>query len=424
MENIGMLLLLACGGALTLRLRFVQFRRPFYALRTLKNRSADGVSPFEALATSLGGCIGTGNIAGVAGAILLGGPGALVWMWLSAIICAASKYAEIYYAQRLGGSPMDYMANGLPRFLRFFAPLYAAVCLVASLCMGNLVQANATAEAMQSVFTGESTRLVTGLCLAALTALITFGGAKRVGRAAAFLVPCMSILYLLGACVVIGINITALPGAIQSIIEGAVRPRALTGGVAGFLTTFRVGMARGVFTHEAGMGTAALAHGAVRAKNPHTQALLGVFEVFFDTIVICSFTGLAILVSGVPLPYGNASVNGALVIDAFAAALGGKAAGLLISAALSLFALTTVLSFSLFGTICAERLFGQKARLPFRLVFLALLVIGALISPAFAWRATELLTLLMALVNGGALMVLSFSVLPWQRRREATSAAS
>ena len=419
MENIGMLLLLACGGALTLRLRFVQFRRPFYALRTLGRQSEDGVSPFEALATSLGGCIGTGNIAGVAGAILLGGPGALIWMWLSAIICAASKYAEIYYAQRLGGSPMDYMTNGLPRFLRFFAPLYALVCMITSLCMGNLVQANATAEAMQSVFAGDNTRLITGLCLAALTALITFGGAKRVGRAAAFLVPFMSILYLLGTFAVIGCNITALPGAFRAIIAGAIQPRALTGGVAGFLTTFRVGMARGVFTHEAGMGTAALAHGAVRAKNPHTQALLGVFEVFFDTIVICSFTGLAILVSGVPLPYGDASVNGSLVIDAFSTALGGKAAGILIGAALSLFAVTTVLSFSLFGTICAERLFGPRARLPFRLVFLALLVVGALISPAFAWRATEVLTLLMALVNGSALMVLSFWGLPWQRGREA-----
>ena len=419
MENIGMLLLLVCGSALTLRLRFVQFRRPFYALRTLRHKSENGVSPFEALATSLGGCIGTGNIAGVAGAILLGGPGALVWMWLSAIICAASKYAEIYYAQRLGGSPMDYMANGLPRFLRFLAPLYALVCMITSLCMGNLVQANATAEAMGSMFSGDSARLVTGLCLAALTALVTFGGAKRVGRSAAFLVPFMSILYLLGSLVIIGVNISALPGALYAIAEGAVRPRALTGGVAGFLTTFRVGMARGVFTHEAGMGTAALAHGAVRAKNPHTQALLGVFEVFFDTIVICSFTGLAILVSGVPLPYGDASVNGTLVIDAFSAVLGGKAAGILIAAALSLFALTTILSFSLFGTICAERLFGQKARLPFRLVFCVLLVVGALISPAFAWRATEVLTLLMALVNGSALMVLTFRGLPWKKGQEA-----
>lgn len=423
MENVGMLLLLVCGCALTLRLRFVQFRRPFYALRTLNRKSADGVSPFEALATSLGGCIGTGNIAGVAGAILLGGPGALVWMWLSALICAASKYAEIYYAQRLGGSPMDYMARGLPRFLRFLAPLYAFVCMIASLCMGNLVQANATAEAMHSVFSGDSARLITGLCLAALTALVTFGGAKRVGRSAAFLVPVMSILYLLATFVIIGVNISALPGAFYAILQGAIRPRALTGGVAGFLTTFRVGIARGVFTHEAGMGTAALAHGAVRTKNPHTQALLGIFEVFFDTIVICTFTGLAILVSGVPLPYGDATLNGTLVIAAFSAVLGGKSAGILIAAALSLFALTTILSFSLFGTICAERLFGSKARLPFRLVFLALLVVGALIRPALAWRATELLTLLMAIVNGSALVVLSFRVLPWQRAEKARSQA-
>lgn len=408
MEGAGMLLLLFCGCALTLRLRFIQFRRPFYALKTLTKKSAGGVSPFEALSTSLGACIGTGNIAGVAGAILLGGPGALVWMWLSALVCAASKYAEIYYAQRFGGSPMDYMERGLPGRLHFLSPLYALSCLTACLCMGNLVQVNTVAEAVQAVFAPRDLRLCAGLVIAALTALVTFGGAKRVGRAASFLVPIMSGLYMLGTLVIIGANLHALPSSLSAIFAGAVSPRAFTGGAAGFWTTFRIGMARGVFTHEAGLGTAAIAHGATRARNPHAQALLGVFEVFFDTIVLCTLTGLAILVCGVPLPYGDASVNGRLVITAFGSVLGERPAGLFIALALALFAFTSILGFSLFGTVCAERLMGAKARAPFRLLFCALLVIGAVITPVLAWRLTELLTLLLAAINGLALIVLSF----------------
>ncbi len=408
MESAGMLLLLLCGFALTLRLRFVQFRRPFSALNSLTKPGLDGISPFQALSTSLGACIGTGNISGVAGAILLGGPGALVWMWLSAIVCSASKYAEIYYAQRFGGSPMGYMARGLPRRLRFLAPLYAGLCLLASLTMGDLVQSNTVAEAVQAMLAPRDLRVATGLCLAALTALVTFGGARRVGRAASLLVPFMSGLYILGALALIGVNLPALPAAIRSIFLGALNPRALTGGAAGFLTAFRIGLARGVFTHEAGMGTAALAHGATRAANSHKQALLGIFEVFFDTIVLCTLTGLAILVSGIPLPYGDASVNSSLVIEAFATMLGAPVSGLFITLALALFAFTSMLGFSLFGTVCAEYLGGPGTRLPFRLLFCALIVLGACIRPALVWRLTELLTLMMAAVNGLALLVLTF----------------
>ncbi|MDO4572463.1 MAG: amino acid carrier protein [Clostridia bacterium] len=407
MESLSMLLLLGCGCVLTLRLRFIQFRRPFAALRTLGRRAPDGgVSPFEALATSLGACIGTGNIAGVAGAILLGGPGALLWMWLSAFVCSASKYAEIYFAQRLGGSPMDYMERGLPKRLRFLSPAYALCCMAGCVCMGNLVQVNTVAEAVQSIAAPYDLRLYAGLLIAALTALVTFGGARRVGRAAAFLVPFMSALYILGALAVILAHLPALPAALAAIFRGAFMPRALTGGAVGFAAAFRTGMSRGVFTHEAGVGTAALAHGAVKGNHPHAQALLGVFEVFFDTIVLCSLTGLAILVSGVPLPYGDASVNSALVIEAFQGVLGG-AAGPFIAGSLALFAFTSILSFSLYGTICAERLFGRKARLPFRLAFCLLLIAGALLSPALAWRATETLNALLAVINGAALLLLS-----------------
>ena len=431
METAIALLLLAAGGYFTVRTRFVQVRRFFPSLAAFfrAGESEDGrsVSPFEAAATSLAATIGTGNIAGTAGALLTGGPGAVFWMWVSALLGMALKYAEIFYAVRFRqsgpdgwyGGPMLYIERGLSARWHFLAPAFAFCGALAALGMGNLAQVNTVAESAVTLFetmTGglspaaaRRIAFASGAVVAALIACAVLGGSKRVGRVAALLVPLMSVLYIGGALLVILGRPGQLLPSLQAIVRGAFRPQAALGGAVGITLrqTFRVGVSRGVFTHEAGLGTSAIAHAAAGSSSPEKQALYGIVEIFLDTLVMCTLTALAVLVSGVPLDYGNDSVAGALVAEAFATRFGGAGASLFLSLSLLLFAFSSMLSFSLYGSQCAAYLFGRRAVKPYLFAFVGLCVFGALMPLALAWRVSELLNMLMAVPNLLALLLLS-----------------
>lgn len=409
METAVALLMFCACCYCTCRTRFVQFTRLPQALRGACNvrASARGVSPFSAMATSLAATIGTGNIAGVAGAVLLGGPGAIFWMWASALVGMAAKYADIYFGMRYRTpdciGPMAYMSRGLPERMRPLAKAYAACCAVACLCMGNLVQINAMSEAARGALAAYGfpaagalwPRLALGLAVAGVVACVQRGGAQGVGRVATLLVPGMSVLYLLCAGAVIVVCYRALPAAFAAIFAGALEPRA-----------FLVGITRGTFTHEAGLGTAAIAHASADTDNAHRQALYGVFEVFFDTIVICSFTGLAVLVSGVSLIPGPEAKNSALIIEAFAPVFGARAAALGIAGSLALFAFSSILSFSYYGGVCASYVSGRTGERVYRYAFLLLMVLGAVMRVSLAWRLAEWANLAMAVINMTAIVTL------------------
>ena len=432
METFVALLLLGAGVYFTIKTGFVQVRRFLPSVSAFfRGGERDGrrVSPFEAAATSLAATIGTGNIAGTAGALLIGGPGAIFWMWVSALLGMALKYVEILYAVRLrrpaagggfAGGPMVYIERGLPPRWHFLSPVFALCAALAALGMGNLVQVNTVAESVVTLSgallggalsTAAARRIAfaTGVVVALLIARAVLGGSKRVGRMAALLVPLMSELYIGGATFVLLRRPAAIGPALGAIVRDAFHPQAVFGGTAGaaaVLHTFRVGVSRGVFTHEAGLGTAAIAHAAADAE-PERQALYGIFEVFLDTMVICTLTALAVLVSGVPLDYGNGSVAGALVTAAFATRLGDVGASLFLALLLLLFAFSSMLSFSLYGAQCAAHLFGPRAVRPYLIAFMGLCVLGAIVPLALAWRISEVLNMLMALPNLLALVLLS-----------------
>ncbi len=425
------ILLLAAGVFFTLRTRFIQVRG---FLRSVKlfiagdgPRGEAGVSPFQAAATALGATIGTGNIAGVAGAILLGGPGAVFWMWISAFFGMALKYAEIAVALRYRkrgadgewrGGPMNCIEQGLPRRFHFLAPVYAICAAAGALGMGNLVQANTVAISVLTVARtvtepdGRLTLVITaatGLALSALLACGMYGGARRTGRISAILVPCMSALYVLGALAVVCKNGAAVPQAFRSIFESAFSPAAALGGAAGaaLRRTVRVGVVRGVFTHEAGLGTSALAHASADVRDSHDQSLFGVFEVFFDTLFLCTITALVILCSGVPLAYGSDAEAASLTIYAFSTFLGGRLSAVFLALSLFLFAFSSMLAFALYGARCMEYLFGPRSASLYRVVFLLCVIPGAVMRLSSAWRVAETLNYMMAVPNLIALFLLS-----------------
>lgn len=405
---VALMMFLACCYC-TWQTRFVQFTRLPQALRGAFDTGGgvSGVSPFSAMATSLAATIGTGNIAGVAGAILLGGPGAIFWMWASALVGMAAKYADIYFGMRYRTQkcigPMAYMSCGLPAHMQPLARIYAVCCMVACLCMGNLVQVNALTEAVRTALSAYGLpaadalwpRLALGVFLAAVVGFVQLGGAQRVGRVASLLVPGMSALYVVGAAAVIALHYRALPAAFAAILAGACEPRA-----------FLVGIARGTFTHEAGLGTAAIAHASAETDNAHRQALYGVFEVFFDTLVICSLTAFAVLVSGVSLDSSVQERNSALVIEAFATLLDQRAAALGIAVALALFAVSSILSFAYYGSVCARYAAKNHGARAYPYAFLLCILAGSFLRISLAWRLAEWANLSMAVINMTALVTL------------------
>lgn len=429
MQTLCATILLLAAVTFSFRTRFVQFRRLGRALvLPLRGNadSSDGVSPFEAASTSLAATIGTGNIAGVAGALLLGGPGALLWLWVSALLGMGLKYAEIVIAMRYRrrgndgvwrGGPMYCISYGLPKRYSILAILFSLCGMLVALGMGNLVQVNTVAESAEALYTVLSgrtgpqsllfVRLTAGILAAALLALVLSGGAIRVGRAASLLVPVMSLLYLVFCFVILLARAPALPGVFRLIFESAFSPRAALGGTAGigFLTTFRVGLSRGVFSHEAGLGTSAIAHSGAEGVSPQDQGLFGVFEVFFDAL-LCTLTGLTVLVSGITMPYGDASLNSTLVINAFSTRFSPALAAVFIAVSLLLFAFTSMTTFALYGARCAEFLFGSHVQKIYYVVFLLVTILGALLPRSAAWEIGELLNAAMSIPNLTAMALL------------------
>ncbi|MBQ8834010.1 MAG: sodium:alanine symporter family protein [Oscillospiraceae bacterium] len=418
-----LVLILGVGIFLTVRTGFAQVTLFPRALRDFlrklrgKDGGGEGVSPFQALCTALAATVGTGNLVGVAGAICLGGPGAIFWMWICGLLGMVTKFAEVTLAVRyrtrvkgeyLGG-PMYMISRGMGEKWRWLASLYSFFGVAAAFGVGNATQVNAVITGINAVLSREaslSRNLLLGLILAVLIGAVLLGGAKRIGRAAEFLVPFVSGAYILLCMAVLAARHEAVPGAFGAIFRGAFSPRAVTGGMLGSaFQALKVGCSRGVFTNEAGMGTASIAHASANTSHPAEQGLMGIMEVFLDTILICTLTALVILVSGIPIPYGE-DLGGKLTMDAFTAVCGGWVS-LFLAAALCCFAFATVLGWGLYGARCAQFLFGGNAWNAFALLQTVTVVLGAVLNTETVWLLAETVNGLMAIPNLIALAALS-----------------
>lgn len=414
--------LVGTGLFLSVRLGFPQITLLPQALRSLKTpRVRDGnVTPFQALCTALAATVGTGNIIGVSGAICLGGPGAVFWMWLCGFVGMATKFAEVTLARRfrvssggeMVGGPMYMIREGLPSKWHFLAYLYSAFGVVAAFGVGNATQVNAVVAGVNGVlasFGREETfcgNLIVGLMMAAAVGLVLFGGVRRIGVAAEKLVPAASVGYILLCMTVILRCRQRLPQALASIFTGAFSPKAVTGGMIGSaFVSLRTGCARGIFTNEAGMGTASMAYAAAKDAHPVELGLLGLLEVFADTIVICSLTALAVLTGGISIPYG-VDAGGVLPFRVFSGVCGGWASGAL-TLFLSVFAFATVLGWGLYGARCGQFLFGPNFWKRFVWMQMGGVLLGAVLQTQTLWLCAEIVNGLMAIPNLAAVLILS-----------------
>ena len=426
-------LLMGTGIFLTVRTRFLSWRNLGYALRSVLSpaaRSGTGgagdISPFSSLMTTLAATIGTGNIVGVATALVAGGPGALVWMELSALFGLASKCAEcllsVKFRQRNGrgemcGGPMYTMSAALrwKRTGRLLAALFALFTVLASFGMGNMAQANSIAGALADSFSIPARG--TGAAAALLTFFIILGGIRWIGRVSSVLVPCMAVLYLLAGLAVLLGNLPALPGAICEMLQLAFSPTAAAGGVAGTLSATALdaahyGIARGCFSNEAGMGSAAIPAASAATNSPARQGYFNMTATFFDTIVICTVTGLCICASGVlgAADASGAPVNGAaLTALAFESVLG-PLGGRLVSVGIVLFAFSTILGWEFYGEKALEYLLGGRAVLPYRVLFALAAYLGAIQNLDTVWNLSDIFNALMAVPNLISLLLLSDTV--------------
>ena len=422
-----LVLILGVGLYLSIRTGFAQVRlfpracRSFAQKFRAGKRPQDGVSAYQALCTALAATVGIGNIAGVAGAIALGGPGAIFWLWVCALLGMATKFAEATLAVRYSvlngngervGGPMHMIEQGMGKRYRFLAAVYCFFGVVAAFGVGNATQINALIGGVNSVicaFGGQESRsinVVLGIALALLIMSMLLGGAKRIGRIAERLVPFASVAYLLLGLGVLIARYSQIPSAFEAIIKGAFSPQAVTGGAFGSVfIALRIGVSRGTFTNEAGMGTAAIAHGSAQVDHPAEQGLMGIMEVFLDTIVICTMTALVILCSGVPIPYG---IDRGILLtnDAFSAVYG-QWVTVPIAIALCCFALATVLGWGLYGARCAQYLFGDHVWKKFVLLQAVTVVLGAVLKTGTIWLLSETVNGLMAIPNLLALGYLS-----------------
>ena len=414
---------LLCGLLLSLRSRFLQLRLFPASLRQLtKGGRGDGVSPVQAASTALASTLGTGNIVGTVQAIAMGGPGAVFWMWAAALLGMAVKFAEIGLSvatrRRDGagysGGPMYYIGSLGEKF-RPLALMYALLAALSAFGIGNLSQissaAGAVAGAAEKIapeLDPRRLRLWLGVILTLTAWLILRGGAAGVGRAAERLVPSMAGLFLLLSLFVLCCHAQALPAALRAIVTGAFSPRTAVSGIGGFGTAQAIqwGLRRGAFSNEAGLGSSAIAHGSAAARSPGEQGLWGIFEVFADTIVICTATALTILCSGVGIPWGS-SPGAELLLSAWETCIPAAPAACFMALSLLLFAFTSVLGWALYGTQCVRFLWGEKAAAPYRLCFSLAITVGCLVSLRTVWAAADLLNGLMAIPNFIALFALS-----------------
>ena len=418
MELAGAAFLLLSGMLLSVRLRFVQIRKLSDALRGIFSKEKDdcacgAISPMQSVCTALSGTMGTGNIAGVAGAMALGGPGAIFWMWIAAFFGMATKYLEVALAVKYRkrnaqgewvGGPMYCMeAQGKRRLAAAFC-----VCgVLASFGVGNAAQVNTLSGSLCTLaqtycweIDAGRLRLMTGVALTLVTALMALGGMRRIAKAAERLIPFVCTVYLLSMLLVVGTHASRILPAFRQIFTAAFSPEAALGGAAGISLRHAVsaGVTRGIFTNEAGMGSSAIAHAATHGATPHEQGLLGIFEVFADTFVICTITALGILTSGCALPYG-AQAGTELTVQALAAVFGARLSTVLIALCMLCFAVSTLMAWSFYGMRCVEYLGKGRGVKIYLTVFSLLATPFAVMDPGKMWGMTEAFTVLMALCN-------------------------
>lgn len=426
-----MICIVGVGLYLSFRTRFLQIRKFPYAMKVTfgrmfkKKDASDGaLTPFQAVCTALAATVGTGNVAGVAGAIAIGGPGAIFWMWMSAILGMCTKFSEVTLAVHfretnkhgdLVGGPMYYIKNGLKKHWHWLAYLFSAFGVLTVFGTGNATQVNTITTAIDSALynyniispdSAKTLNLVIGIVLAGLIALILLGGIKRIGQVTEKLVPFMAIVYILLALGVVIININQVPAVFSSIIKGAFNPASVTGGVVGsFFMSMKKGVSRGIFSNEAGLGTGSIAHACADTRKPVKQGFFGIFEVFVDTIVICTLTALVILCSGVPVGYGEAA-GAELTISGFTSAYGGWVS-IFTAVAMCCFAFSTIIGWGLYGTRCIEFLFGSHVNKPFMLVYSLVAIVGATMNLGLLWSIAETFNGLMVIPNLIAVFLLA-----------------
>lgn len=426
-----MICIIGVGLLLSIRTGFLQIRKFPYAMkvtlgRMLKKREAsDGaLTPFQAVCTALAATVGTGNVAGVAGAIAIGGPGAVFWMWISAILGMCTKFSEVTLAVHfretnekgeLVGGPMYYIKNGLKKHWHWLAYLFSAFGVLTVFGTGNATQVNTITTAIDSALynyniisedAAPMLNLIIGIVLAGLIALILLGGIKRIGQVTEKLVPFMAVMYIVLALGVVLLNIKNVPHVFGAIFAGAFRPASVTGGAVGsFFMSMKKGVSRGIFSNEAGLGTGSIAHACADTRKPVKQGFFGIFEVFVDTIVICTLTAFVILCSGVPIGYGEAA-GAELTINGFTSVYGGWVS-IFTAVAMCCFAFSTIIGWGLYGTRCIEFLFGFRANKPFMLLYALVAIIGATMNLGLMWSIAETFNGLMVIPNLIAVFLLS-----------------
>jgi len=438
-----MVCIIGVGVLLTVRTRFIQVRRFGAAMKSTvgkifdKKAAKEGtLSPFQAVCTALAGTVGTGNIAGVAGAVALGGPGAVFWMWVSAFLGMCTKFAEVTLAvhfrntnengEHVGG-PMYFIKNGLGKRWTWLAVLYAAFGVLTVFGTGNATQVNTIVASINSALmsfnvvtetAGSGTfNLIMGILIAVMVAMVLLGGIKRIGQVTEKLVPFMAVLYIILGLGVVFINIKSIPGVFASIFEGAFNPKAVTGGAVGAMfMSMKKGVSRGIFSNEAGLGTGSIAHACADTQDAIGQGMFGIFEVFMDTIVICTLTALVILCSGTGVVYGQAA-GAELTISGFTKTYGGWIS-IFTAVSLCCFAFSTIIGWGLYGSRCIEFLFGGKSVRPFLVIYSFVSIIGATLNLGLLWDIADTFNGLMAIPNLIALLLLSGVVVKLIKERE------
>ena len=437
-----LLLLVGTGVYLSCRVGFIQFAKFGYTMRNTlgkvfkKTQAGEGeVTPFQAVATALAATVGTGNIAGVTGAICVGGPGAVFWMWISALFGMVTKYAEVVLAVKYRerneagdwvGGPMYYIRNGLGKKFNWLAVLFCLLGALAAFGIGNMTQVNTIATSVNTAidsFGGTTaaytvqlfgqnvpiSSIMIGAVVAMIVGMVLFGGIKRIGAVAELMVPVMAAIYILASILVVGFNFEHIGNVFAMIFQGAFNAEAALGGAFGItiMTTIQKGVGRGVFSNEAGLGSAPMAHAASSERDPVKQGLYGIFEVFMDTIVICTLTALTLLCgAGDQIVWGQ-SACAELISASFSSVFGAQLGSMLVAVGITLFALSTILSWSLYGTRCCEFLLGSAAARVYQVLFVAVILVGATLKLDLVWNIADTLNGFMAVPNLVALLGLS-----------------
>lgn len=426
-----MILIMGVGLYFTLGMKFIQVRKFPHAMRETigkifhKKQAQEGsITPFQAVCTALAATVGTGNIAGVAGAIAIGGPGAVFWMWISALLGMCTKFVEVTLAVRFRernsngdwvGGPMYFIKNGLGKKWMWLAYTFAALGVLTVFGTGNATQVNTIVTSINSFMRSFGIipeggvaviNLVIGVVVAIMVAMVLLGGIKRLGKVTEKLVPVMALLYIILGLGVVVINYKNVPSVFASIFAGAFNPSAITGGVVGSMfLSMKKGVSRGIFSNEAGLGTASIAHASAETDSPVKQGLFGIFEVFTDTIVVCTLTALTILCSNIPVNYGT-DAGAALTISGFVSTYGNWVT-VFTAIALCSFAFSTILGWGLYGTRCIEFIFGSKVNKPFMIVYSAVAILGATIDLGILWDIADTFNGLMVIPNLTAVALLA-----------------